>query len=118
MFRGKAETIFQRIWRECDFILTDSIGALGGLAILWKPCNVSLSRSFATIVIIRTHFEITGSHQMGTITNVYGPKSQHEKEKLLERLIFIKTLLTTSNLILGGNFNMILSLEEKTGGSK
>jgi len=36
----------------------------------------------------------------------------------MERLIFIKTFLTTSNWILAGNFNMILSLESKTGGRK
>jgi exonuclease III len=115
---AEAETIFQRIWRGCDFVLTDSTGASGGLAILWNPCNITLSRSFSTIGTITAHFEVMGSNQEGAITNVYGPQSQQGKDKLLERLALIKTLLTTPNWILGGDFNMILSLEEKTGGSK
>jgi hypothetical protein len=118
MCGAEAETIFQRIWRGCDFVLTDSTGASGGLAILWNPGNITLSRSFSTIGTITTHFEVTGSNQEGAITNVYGPQSQQEKDKLMERLALIKTLLTTHNWILGGDFNMILSLEEKTGGSK
>jgi hypothetical protein len=36
----------------------------------------------------------------------------------MEQLKIIKTLVTTQNWILGGNFNMILSLEEKIGGTK
>jgi hypothetical protein len=36
----------------------------------------------------------------------------------MERLELIKTLETTPNWILGGDFNMILTLEEKTGGIK
>jgi exonuclease III len=115
---AEAETIFQRIWRGCDFVLTDSTGASGGLAILWNPCNTTLSRSFSTIGTIMAHFEVTGLNQEGTITNVYGPQSQQEKDKLLEQLVLIKTLLTTPNWILGGDFNMILSLEEKTGKRK
>jgi exonuclease III len=114
----EAETIFQRIWRGCDFIQTDSSGASGGLAILWNPSNTTLSRPFSTIGTITTHFEVTGSNQEGTITNVYGPQSQQEKDKFMERLVLIKSLATTPNWIIGGDFNMILSLEEKTGGSK
>jgi hypothetical protein len=36
----------------------------------------------------------------------------------MERLARVKSLETTTNWILGGDFNMIMSLEEKTGGSK
>ena len=36
----------------------------------------------------------------------------------MEQLALIKTLVTTQKWILGGDFNMILSLEEKTGGTK
>jgi len=36
----------------------------------------------------------------------------------MEWLAHIKPLVTTPNWIIGGNFNMIMSLEEKTGGRK
>jgi len=58
----EAETIFQHIWRGCDFVLTDASGALGGLTILWNPRNTTLSRSFSTISTIIAHFEVTGSN--------------------------------------------------------
>jgi exonuclease III len=41
----EAETIFQRSWHGCDFIHTDSTGASGGLAILWNPNTVTLSKT-------------------------------------------------------------------------
>jgi hypothetical protein len=50
--------------------------------------------------------------------NVYGPHNQEDKDKLMQRLELIRTLVTTRNWILGGDFNMILSLEEKIGGTK
>jgi exonuclease III len=115
---AEAETIFQRIWRDCNFISTDSAGASGGLAILWNPASISIHNTFSTVGTITTHFKIIGSTQEGDITNVYGPHSQQEKDKLMQRLELIKTLVTTRNWILGGDFNMILSLEEKSGGTK
>jgi exonuclease III len=114
----EAETIFQCIWRGCEFIHTDSTGASGGLAILWNPNNITLRRPFSTIGTLTAHFEITGSTQEGDITNVYGPQSQQEKDKLMKWITHIKTLLSMPNWILGGDFNMILSLEEKKGGTK
>jgi hypothetical protein len=45
-------------------------------------------------------------------------QSQQEKNKFMDKLAYIKALVTTPNWILGGDFNMIMSLEEKAGGSK
>ena len=45
----EAETIFQRIWKGCNYIQTDSLGASGGLAILWNPSHTTLSGPFSTI---------------------------------------------------------------------
>jgi exonuclease III len=114
----EAETIFHRSWHGCDFIHSDSAGASGGLAILWNPNTVTLNRPFSTIGTLTTHFTVTGSTQEGAITNVYGPQSQQDKESFMKWINHIKTLLSTPNWILGGDFNMILTLEEKTGGTK
>jgi hypothetical protein len=64
------------------------------------------------------HFMVTGSTKEGAITNVYGPQSPQDKESFLKRIDHIKTLLNMPNWVLGGDFNMILMLEEKTGGTK
>jgi exonuclease III len=89
---AEAETISQRIWRECNSITTDSIGASGGLAILWNPSNVTISKPFTTIGTITAHFEVMGTNQEGAITNVYGPHSNQDKDKFMQRLELIKTL--------------------------
>jgi hypothetical protein len=36
----------------------------------------------------------------------------------MERIATIKTLLGSQNWLIGGDFNIILTLEEKTGGTK
>ena len=88
------------------------------MAILWNPASVSIHNPFSTVGTITTHFKIIGLNQEGDVTNVYGPHSQQEKDKLMQRLELIKTLVITRNWVLGGDFNMILSLEEKIGGTK
>jgi exonuclease III len=75
------ETIFQRIWRECNSISTNSKGASGGLAILWNPSNITISKPFSTIGTITAHFEVIGSNKKGAITNFYGPTSIRIKTK-------------------------------------
>ena len=67
---------------------------------------------------ITASFQVIGSNLEGDITNVYGPQYQQEKDKLMQRLELIRTLVSTRNWILGGDFNMILTLEEKSGGLK
>jgi ribonuclease HI/exonuclease III len=115
---AEVDTISQRIWRKCSSITTDSTGASGGLAILWNPDKVTISKAFTTVGTITAHFEVLGTNQAGAITNVYGPHSHQDKDKFMQSLELIKTLAATPKWILGGDFNMILTLEEKTGGLK
>jgi exonuclease III len=112
------EAIFQCIWRDCSSITTDAIGASGGLAILWNPANITISKPFTTFITITAHYLIMGTNQEGAITNVYGPQGNQDKDKFMERLKLIKSLITTLNWIISGDFNMILTLEEKSGGIK
>jgi hypothetical protein len=94
------------------------MGASGGLAILWNPNTVTMKQPFSTIGTLTTYFTVTGSTKEGAITNVYGPQSAQDKESFIQKLQHIKTLLNMPNWVLGGDFNMILMLEEKTGGTK
>jgi exonuclease III len=82
------------------------------------PAKHHNQQPFTTISTITAHFEVIGSNQEGAITNVYGPHNNQDKDIFLQRLELIKTLAATPNWILGGDFNMILTLEEKTGGTK
>jgi hypothetical protein len=50
--------------------------------------------------------------------NSYGPHLSHEKDHFLDNLEYINALRGKERWILGGEFNMILTLEEKSGGLK
>jgi exonuclease III len=115
---AEAKVIFQRIWRDCSSITTDATGASGGLAILWDPATITISKAFTTISTITAHYTIMGTTQEGDITNVYGPQGHQDKDKFMERLRLIKSLISSPNWIIAGDFNMILTLEEKSGGIK
>jgi len=77
-----------------------------------------MSRPFSTIGTLTTYFTVTGSTKEGVITNVYGLQSAQDKENFLQGIQYIKALLNMPNWVLGGDFNMILTLEEKTGRTK
>jgi len=73
---------------------------------------------FSTIGTLMSHFTVIGSTKEGEIKNVYGPQISEYEENFLKRINHIRTLLSMPNWVLGGDFNMILTLEEKTDGTK
>jgi exonuclease III len=52
----ETKEIFQRCWRHCNSIHTDSNGATWGLAILWNPASVIIDQPFATVGTLSVHF--------------------------------------------------------------
>jgi hypothetical protein len=52
------------------------------------------------------------------ITNSYGPQSAQDKDLFLHRISTVSSMLRSAHWIIGGDFNIILMLEEKTGGTK
>jgi hypothetical protein len=67
---------------------------------------------------LTTHFRVIGSNKEGMITNAYGPQSAQDKDLFMGRIATIKMLLGSQNWLIGGDFNIILTLEEKIGGTK
>jgi hypothetical protein len=53
---------------------------------------------------------------MDIVTNVYGPPTTRKKTTFLQNLKYLGNIMCRKRWILGGDFNMILSLEEKIGG--
>jgi hypothetical protein len=52
------------------------------------------------------------------ITNAYRPQSGLDKDIFMRRIATIKTLLDLQKSLIGGDFNIILTLEETSGGTK
>jgi len=65
-------------------------------------------------------YRVIGFSKSEVITNSYGPKLNQEKDNLLDILSYINTLWgkELKRWLLGGYFNNILTLEEKSGGLK
>jgi exonuclease III len=113
-----AEDILKRCWRNCESYQMDSKGASGGLAILWNPATVILDQGFSTPSTITMHYRAIGSDKEGMITNAYGPQNNQDKDLFLQSLAYLGSLAEDKRWIIGGDFNMILTLEEKRGGKK
>jgi len=50
--------------------------------------------------------------------NVYGPQSPFQKRNLLDTISWFHFLYPDSPLLIGGDFNLITSLQEKKGGRR
>jgi hypothetical protein len=74
-----------------------------GIFLLYK---MDISSSYRTI----------GTDKAGVITNAYGLQALQEKGIFLDNLTHLGDLVGDRKWILGGDFNLITSLEEKHGG--
>jgi hypothetical protein len=52
------------------------------------------------------------------IKSAYVPQSAQEKDLFMGRIATIRVLLGSKNWLIGGYFNIILTLKENTGGTK
>jgi hypothetical protein len=59
------------------------------------------------------HYRAIESNKEGMITNAYGPQNSQNKDLFLQSLAYLGSLAEGNQWIIGGNFNMILTLEEK-----
>jgi hypothetical protein len=96
----------------------DATGTAGGLTILWNTNAVLLENFSATKWSITADYRLIGSNKPGHLINVYGPASPRDKQTFLRSLSHVSIHAQYKNWIVGGDFNIIRSLEEKRGGSR
>jgi hypothetical protein len=90
----------------------------GGLNCLWNTTEVIMENFFTTKWSLTATYRCIGSDRPGCLTNVYGPPTPRDKPDFLRSLHHTHTLKQHSNWVIGGDFNLIRSLEEKKGGSR
>eukprot|EP00253_Pinus_taeda_P015037 PITA_15037 len=103
-------------WPGGQVTTVDAQGASGGLAILWDAGKIQLNNMNANKNFIQAEFHIMGTNIHGHLTNVYFPQESPQKAAILENISQLNNGRRLPLWILGGNFNMIASSEEKKGG--
>ena len=95
---------------------TNAAGVAGGIKLLWNPNLVSIMNACAMRHLISAWFHILGTEVKGVVSNVYGPFQPSQKASFLEEIRHTKEWIGQEHWIIGGDFNLIRSLEEKKGG--
>ena len=106
----------RHFWKDARIVATHAIGAAGGLGVLWNPNLVSITNLYATRYMISTRFHVLGTTVRGVITNVYGLFQSNHKLAFPEEICSIEEWVGKEYWVIGGEFNLIRSLEEKKGG--
>ena len=109
-------TLLAKAWPGSRSIAVDASGFSGGLAIIWEPQSISLMDYHASHNLIPATFHLVGTNIHGHLSNVYFPQDLASKKALLDTMEILNNNRTHPLWILGGDFNKITMLEEKTGG--
>lgn len=101
-----------------EYLEVKENNSAGGIPTLWDPqkfgiLDVEASRNYLSLVC-----QPVGDKQIYIITNVYGPQKQADKLKLLTSQGDIRERHPNMPWIIVGDFNMIISLLEKKGGTR
>eukprot|EP00253_Pinus_taeda_P014645 PITA_14645 len=94
----------------------DAIGAARGIAILWNPNELIIDNWSSMNGSLTGLGRIVGTTQQVAITGVYVPPSSGRKEQFINSFKSICRLYPEAAWIIGGDFNLIRSLDEKKGG--
>ncbi|GMJ02928.1 hypothetical protein HRI_003962000 [Hibiscus trionum] len=96
--------------------IAGSIGAAGGLITLWDPKFFIADSKIIADKFIALFGTLVNCNLRCGIYNVYAPNDPKERKLLFDQL---SEVIQSSNspAILGGDFNAVLRMEEKTGAS-
>ena len=109
-------TILSKAWPSSSSVAVDASRASGGLAIAWDTHSMALSNFHAAHNLIHATFHLIGTNIHGHLSNVYFPQEKTSKIVLLNTLAHLNSNRSHPLWIVGGDFNMILRMDEKTGG--
>lgn len=91
----------------------DANGIARGLAILWNPEEVLFENWISSTRILTGLFIMTGSVERIIISGVYGPHIPRDWRNFLKDLQITRKIFLGVPWIVGGEFNMIRTTEDK-----
>jgi hypothetical protein len=90
----------------------------GGILTLWNPQVMNLLTVEATKYTLSVNMQIIGNTEVILCTNVYGPQMLEEKRRMVLDLEQLKSRSSNLHWILVEDFNIIMTLAKKKGGSR
>jgi exonuclease III len=115
--REESSQILRKCWKQANLVEVDAKGVEGGMVVLWNLVTVLLDDFFPSNWTITASFHLIGSNKHDFVRSVYRPTRPRDKEAFLHHLEWISNQIDTQPWIPGGDFNMIIGLEEKKGGT-
>jgi len=112
----KMREILDRSKNRYEMMGQDAIGSAGGLVIIWNPEEIQIDNWMSSPRILIGIAKIIGTIEEFVISGVYGPHTPRERKNFLQNLKAMRTRIPEKPWIVGGDFNLIKSLEEKRGG--
>eukprot|EP00253_Pinus_taeda_P010539 PITA_10539 len=103
--------------RHFSGVISSSRGASGGIVTMWNNQNWDCNSTIYNQNWIRTNLNSKEENCDLIIYNVYIPNHYREKEQCWKELKENIDNEQTSNIILAGDFNLILHANEKRGGN-
>ncbi|XP_059071912.1 uncharacterized protein LOC131871200 [Cryptomeria japonica] len=103
-------------WKQWTGVFIDSEGASGGMGILWNANNHKVEEVCASNMwqVCKVHSYPLNVHF--TLINVYGPSKPNLQRNFWRPLSSLMRDLDGGVIIIGGDFNAILDLSDKSGG--
>ena len=102
---GKWTSLFQQ-----------SQGASGGLGIIWNPRLINMEVLSLQVNWMGMRVTSTKTNLQLVLINIYGPTSIEDKLSVWNEISSLLNSKPQEIAILGGDFNAVTSLEEKSGG--
>uniref|UniRef100_A0A2N9H5A8 CCHC-type domain-containing protein n=1 Tax=Fagus sylvatica TaxID=28930 RepID=A0A2N9H5A8_FAGSY len=114
---GSRATDLARSFPFDGFLTTNTIGFAGGVWIMWKTDAVEVEHLCSTEQEIHVSVQVRGSNSLWLLSAIYASPRRSERRILWENLKVIADLHNLPWVMLG-DFNNILSCDEKWGGNR
>ena len=92
------EKLGHKIWKGSKVMAIDAARMEGGLAILWQPNSIDLSKWRYNNFSLTAKFKSLDSGTKGTLVNVYGPSAYPHKQVFYELFEVDKRVCRGGNL--------------------
>ena len=109
-------SILSKAWPSSSSVVVDASSFSGGLAVSWDTQTIMLAEFHRAHNLIQATFHPIGTNIHGHLSNVYFPQDRVSKIALLNTLELLNSNRMHPLWIIGGDFNMITRMEEKSGG--